>query len=276
MRMLSGVYFAQKKDGTGYYRSNITYKNKHISLGSFPTEEKAHEAYCVARNILDGQYHLEELLDIYTPQDSSKADMSLDFEKAISLLNFRDKGIYLANPIYMRQNYFCYFLSATEELKFDIDDLFYYSRHKIMRRQGHLYVNDYGMQVTVMSRYGLRNYSVCGRDYYFANGDETDLRYSNVIVVNRYYGVTAFSQNGKKRYRVKIHINGNYTVGTYSTEEKAAVAYNKAADLARKAGISRNFQENYVDSLSAQEYADLYREVTLSQKYMEYLRTFLN
>jgi hypothetical protein len=130
------------------------------------------------------------------------------------------------------------------------------------------------MQVTVMSRYGLRNYSVCGRDYYFANGDETDLRYSNVIVVNRYYGVTAFTQNGTKRYRVKIHINGNYTVGTYSTEEKAAVAYNKAADLARKVGICRNFPENYIDSLSAQEYADLYREITISQKYVEYLRTY--
>jgi hypothetical protein len=176
----------------------------------------------------------------------------------------------------MRQNYFSYFLSPAVELKFDIDDLFYYSRHRIMRRQGHLYVNDYGMQVTIMSRYGLRNYSVCNRDYYFANGDETDLRYSNIVLINRYYGVLSYEKKGKTRYRVKIHINGNYTVGTYSTEEKAAVAYNKAVDLAKKAGINRNFPENYVDSLTAKEYADLYLRLKISQKYLDYLRTFPN
>jgi hypothetical protein len=271
--MLSGVYLAKKKDGTVYFRSNITYRNKHISLGSFPTEEKAHEAYCVAQSIFAGKYTLEDLLEAYTPEHHSKHKKVLGFDKALTLLNFRDNGLYIANPIYMRQNYFSYFLSAAEELKFDIDDLFYYSRHKIMRRQGHLYVNDYGMQVTLMSRYGLRNYSVRNRDYYFANGDETDLRYSNVVVVNRYYGVTSFEKKGKTRYRVKIHINGNYTVGIYSTEEKAAVAYNKAVDLAKKAGINRNFPENYVDSLTAKEYADLYLRLKISQKYLDYLKS---
>lgn len=43
--MLSGAFSAKTKDGTIYYRSSLTYKRKHISLGSFPTEEEAHLAY---------------------------------------------------------------------------------------------------------------------------------------------------------------------------------------------------------------------------------------
>ena len=39
--MLPGVYIAYKKNGTAYYRASITYRNKHISLGSFHTEEDA-------------------------------------------------------------------------------------------------------------------------------------------------------------------------------------------------------------------------------------------
>lgn len=45
MGLLAGVYIAKKKDGTIYFRSSITYRNKHISLGSYETEQQAHEAY---------------------------------------------------------------------------------------------------------------------------------------------------------------------------------------------------------------------------------------
>ena len=45
--MLTGVYLATKKDKTVYYRSNITHKGRHISLGSFPTEVQAHQAYII-------------------------------------------------------------------------------------------------------------------------------------------------------------------------------------------------------------------------------------
>ena len=280
--MLPGVYQATKKDGSVYYRSNITYRNKHISLGSFSTEAKAHEAYCVANNYLCGRRLFDDVLEEFISgeqnsiQGKNDSGYPLSFEKMVSLFNFRDHGMYVSNPIYLRNNYFSYYLSPTEELKFDIDDLFYYSQHKILRRQGHLFVNDYGMQVTILSRYGLKNYAVCDRDYVFANGDKTDLRYSNVVVINRYYGVTSYEKKGKTRYRVKIHINGNYTVGTYSTEEKAAIAYNKAVDLARKSGIDRNFNENYVDSLTPSEYADLYLKVKISEKYMQYLEEYKN
>lgn len=76
----------------------------------------------------------------------------LPHEKIIILLNFRDNGLYFKNPIYLRKGYFSYFLSEHEELKFDIDDLFYYSSHKIQKRQGHLFVSDYGMQYSILSR----------------------------------------------------------------------------------------------------------------------------
>lgn len=266
--MLPGAFQATKKDGI-YYRSSITYRNKHISLGSFDTEEEAHEAYCVAERILNSGMVFDELLDWPSLRP-------LHFEKIVTLMNFRDNNFYIPTPIYMRSNYFSYFLSPNEELKFDVDDLFYYTTHKIMRRQGHLYVNDYGMQVTLLSRYGLKNYSVVHRDYEFANGDEMDYRYSNIIVINRFYGVTKIDQKGRISYRVKIHINGNYTIGTYSTELKAAIAYNKAIDLARDAGIDKAFQENYIDNLSGSEYADIYRKIKISERYIAYLASISN
>lgn len=37
--MLKGVYLARKKDNSIYYRASITYRRKHISLGSFDTED---------------------------------------------------------------------------------------------------------------------------------------------------------------------------------------------------------------------------------------------
>ena len=57
-KMLSGCYFAQKKDGSNYYRSSITYKNKHISLGSFSTEKEAHHAYLYAQKLLSSDKKL--------------------------------------------------------------------------------------------------------------------------------------------------------------------------------------------------------------------------
>ena len=260
--MLPGVYLAVRKNGQPYYRSNITYRGKHISLGSFKTEERAHQAYLLANQLLT---------DTCTIEKAFSLTEELSFEKIVSLINFRDNNLYIATPIYMHKHYFSYYLSTSIELKFDIDDLFYYSSHKIMKRQGHLFVNDYGMQVTILSRYGIRSHSVCGRDYLFANGDATDFRYSNIIVINRYHGVTRIEKNGSFQYKVKIHINGTYTIGTYSSEQTAAIAYNKAVDLAKSAGINRKYPENYIESLSGREYADEYTKIKISPKYLEYL-----
>lgn len=262
--MLPGAYIAYKKNGTAYYRASITYRSKHISLGSFDTEENANLAYQDAARML-GDVSI-------TFEDAFSLPTILNFGKVISLLNFRDNLIYFKNPIYLRNNYFIYYISKSDELKFDIDDLFYYSSHKIMRRQGHLFVSDYGMQINILSRYGIKNYAVAGRDYYFANEDSTDFRYSNIIVVNRYYGVKKITSSNGELYKVQIHINGNYTVGTYRSEEKAAIAYNKAVDLAKKHGISKNFQMNYLEPYSPREYAEIYSRTKISEKYINYLK----
>ncbi len=261
--MLSGVSIATQKDGTTYYRSSITYRSKHISLGSFATEEDAGTAYLDALKLLT-----DTSIDII---NLPYQKLTLAFDKAVILLNFRDNQLYFKNPIYLRKGYFSYFLSPTQELKFDIDDLFYYSSHKIQKRRGHLFVSDYGMQYSILARYGIKPYAVAGRDYIFSNGDSSDFRYSNIIILNHFHGVQQVQKNGITKYQAIIHINGNYKVGTYSTEEKAAIAYNKAADLAKSAGIQKNFPENYVDAYSPKEYADIYTKLKISKRYLSYL-----
>lgn len=263
--MLPGVFTAVKKDGTLYYRASLTYKTKHISLGSFPKEELAAAAYLEGYQIIN-----ESEITIDNFYDNSNV---LSYDKVVVLLNFRDNHIYFHNPIYLRKGYFSYFLSPNLELKFDNDDMFYYSSHRILKRQGHLYVNDYGMQYSILGRYGIKPYSVAGRDYTFANGDDTDYRYSNVIVINHYHGVCEYQKNGIKHYQTVIHINGNYKIGTYPTEEKAAIAYNKAADLAKSHGIGKSFLENYVDGISPKEYADIYSKLKISKRYLAYLES---
>lgn len=139
--MQTGVYSAKKKDGTVYYRANITYQTKHISLGSFSSEEDAHSAYLEACNLLEN-----EAVTLFNIHSQIR---HLSFDKAVCLLNFRDNHLYFHNPIYLRKGYFSYFLSDDMELKFDIDDLFYYAGHRIQKRQGHLFVSDYGMQYSI-------------------------------------------------------------------------------------------------------------------------------
>ena len=51
-RRLPGVYPAVKKDGTPYFRASLTYRSKHISLGSFETAKAANAAYKAANDIL--------------------------------------------------------------------------------------------------------------------------------------------------------------------------------------------------------------------------------
>ena len=135
-----------------------------------------------------------------------------------------------------------------------------------MRRGGHLFVADYGMQVNILSRYGIKDYAVQDRDYYFANGDSQDFRYGNIIIVNPYHGVSHFIKNGRDYYKVKIHINGDYVVGTYKSQDEAAIAYNKAVDILRSKGLTKNFPENYPENLSAISYASIYNAVKISAK----------
>ena len=61
--MLPGVYEAYRKEHSLYYRSSITSRGKHISLGSYETEADASQAYQTACEILDHpDVSLEELI----------------------------------------------------------------------------------------------------------------------------------------------------------------------------------------------------------------------
>ncbi len=261
---LEGVYTASKKNGETYYRSSITFRRKHISLGSFSDAESAHKAYKTACEIIaDANINIIDY-------DSSKV---LPFEKWVILINFRDNRIYLGNPIYVRPKFFYYYLSPDHVLKFDSDDLFYYSSHKIMARGNHYFVADYGMQVSILSRYGIKSYAVPGADYDFLNGDTTDFRRENLAIHNTYHGVRCITSKGKTKYYVRIHINGYYHVGTYQDILHAAIAYNKAVDVLHQHGLTKNYIPNYIDSITPREYAEIYSQIKISPKIMEYKPT---
>lgn len=258
---LRGVSPAKKKDGTVYYRSSITHKNKHISLGSFDNPHDAHSAYWEAAILLTKR---DMGIDAYT------SERLLPYKKWVILINFRDNDIYITEPIYLKTNYFEYHLEEGVVLKFSTDDLFYYSKKQIMRRGRHFFVADYGMQVNIQNRYGIKNYAVEGRDFVFINGDDLDFRYENIRIINRFNGVTSKMTKRGMEYTARIHIIGNYTIGRYQSEEEAAIAYNKAIDLLKVKGVKKNFTPNYIEDIPASRYADIYSNVKISKKVREF------
>ena len=168
--------------------------------------------------------------------------------------------------------YFLYFLKEHEVLQFSTDDLFYYSNHTIMSRGGYYFVNDYGMQTSILSRFGVRSHSVKGRDYVFKNGDTHDYRYENILVVNKYNGVSQFTKNGRIMYRTRIHINGDYILGEFSSEAEAAIAYNKAVDMLSGL-VNITYTPNYIEGISSVEYASLYHNIILSKNFRNYVKS---
>lgn len=260
-KKLRGVSEAFKKDGTKYYRTSITYKSKHISLGSYDSPFTANQAYWEGAILLTKK---EMSIKDYN------SDKILDYKKWIILINFRDNDIYITAPIYLYPNYFEYHLGPNNILKFSIDDLFYFSKKQIMQRGRHFFVADYGMQVNILNRYGIKNYGVEGRDFIFKNKDNMDFRYENIKILNRFHGVTSHTFKSGTKYTARIHINGNYTIGKYSSEIEAAIAYNKAIDILKTRGLNKNFTPNYIEELAPSEYANIYSNVKISEKILNY------
>ena len=255
--MNTGVYTSKKKDGTTTYRVSITYRRKHISLGTYYDFDVATQVYKDGRLVID--------TPSITMEDYNES-FTIPHVKFVCLLNFRDNGLYISTPIYLRKQYFEYYLSSDCILKFDRDDLFFYASHKIQQRGGYLFVCDYGSQYKILGRYGIRPFAVYGRDYIMANGDKNDYRYSNIKIINQFNGVAVSSEKGNKLYKVSIHINGNYQVGTYATEEEAATAYNKAVDTLHANGFKKAYIKNYLSVLSKSDYKKLYDSVKISKK----------
>lgn len=261
--MAYGIYETKLKDGSRSFRVSFYHNKKHIAVGSYTDEKAASKA-------------LEEALSLYEDKTITIWNFrnftgTVSPEKAVSILNHRDNGVYFRTPVYLMQGYFLYFMEGKGILKFDNDDLFYYSTHRILLHDGHLYVNDYGSQYSLFSRYGIRNYAVKGIDYDFANGDSLDLRYENVIVINPYNGVRQINNNGMIRYETRIHINGYIRVGLYRSINDAAVAYNKAVDYCQSHGLNRNFVKNYVVDLNTSEYSKIYARVKLPESLVKAL-----
>ena len=266
---LKGVFKAVKKDNSVYYRASVTYKGKHISIGSFDNAEDANYAYQEANEILkDNSISIDKFIfykDYY----------HISFEKAVTLINFRDNNMYIANPIYISKKMFYYYLSMDDVLKFDADELFFYSSHKILRRGNHLFTSDFGNQINILNRHGIRSHAVCGRDYDFKNGDKYDLRVSNIEIFNIYFGVSSCKENGRKRYKAVIHTKANYTVGHYDDPVTAAIAYNKACDIINKSGYTKVYPRNELSILkmSKTSYNDVYKKVSISDKIKNYMKT---
>jgi hypothetical protein len=261
-RMLPGVYRAVKKNGQEYYRASTTFHGKHISLGSYAEERAANEAYSLCVELLSSS--CAWTIDDYPP------DCVLPFDKWVVLINYRDNRIYFKNPIYLKKRYFLYYIDRSTCLKFDVDDLFYYANHKIMKRGGHYFVSDYGMQVNIASRYGIKNFAVLGRDYRFINGEDKDYSYHNIEIINHYHGVTKVFRKGNPLYLAKIHINGDYVIGRYQTETEAAIAYNKAALILNNNGLSKKFPQNFIEGINEITYAAIFQKLRISKKFLVY------
>lgn len=260
MKEITGVYETQLKNGTPSFRAGITVSRKHISLGSYNNSEDAGRAYTEACELMTSPAGIDDYSDT----------MALSFRKYVSLVNLRDNHIYFKSPIYLFKKHFMYYVDRDTILTFDADDLFYYSTKSIMKRGNHLFVADYGMQVNILSRYGIREHAVLGRDYYFVNDNRHDFRYGNIVIINKYYGVRRIIHNNRERFKAIIHINGDYVIGTYNSEDEAAIAYNKAAHILREKGVKKSFPENYPESLSAIAYASIYNSVKISARIRNY------
>ena len=258
-----GVFTAEYRSGRKYYRSSVTFHNKHISLGSYKSAKAAARAY---RDALDVLHDPDSVISSY------QETRALSFCKWVVLCNFRDNGIYIANPVYIRPRFFYYYISPDIFFTFDQEELFYYSAHTIMKRGGHYFVSDYGMQLSVNQRYGIHAYAVMGRDYSFRNGNPFDMRSVNLEIINPYHGVRRISAPEGIRYEARIHINGYCRIGVYASPEEAAVAYNRAVDIVTASGILKHYQTNFIESVSASGYAEMYRTLNISPGLMKVCR----
>ncbi|MCR4587668.1 MAG: hypothetical protein K5682_04600 [Lachnospiraceae bacterium] len=262
---MPGVYRTKKKNGQVYYRTSITYRGKHISLGSFSTEKKAGRCYEEARELINSK-----TLEI----SDYNGKYAIPFDKWVSILNFKVNNLYSSNPIFIRKRFFFYYLTPKKVLTFDMDDLFYFSSHKIMERGKHLFVDDFGVQTSLQSRFHIQPYAVEGKDYVFRNGDNLDYRYENLEIINPYFGVRKEMKGVQTAYRVTLHERSTLLVGVYEDLTTAAIAYNKAVDILKKNGCTKEFQENFLEGISPSVYADIYSKVKIRKSI--YQRKFSN
>ena len=135
-----------------------------------------------------------------------------------------------------------------------------------MERGNHLFISEFGMQTSLRERFGIMSFAVEGRDFKFINKDNLDYRRENLEIINRYRGVRLVKNLRKTFYKAVIHLRSDYVIGNFPTEKEAAIAYNKAADILKKKGFTKNFSQNYLEDVSPREYALIYTDIKISEK----------
>ena len=98
MKLLPGVFQAQKKNGEIYFRSSVTFRGADISVSADDSsQEEAHSAYCTASRLLKSETS-------FLPDDYRSCE--LPFSKWVVLTNFMNNRLYIKTPIYLQSNYF--------------------------------------------------------------------------------------------------------------------------------------------------------------------------
>ncbi len=249
---MSYIYPSQK-NAIMRYKVYLLHQSKKIYLGLYSTKELAenalHEATCVMENPIDVTHYTCSFIS---------------YKKFISLCNFRDRHVYIKNPIYIYDNYFCYYLSQDVVLTFDMKDLFFFSTYKVCKRGNYLYMQDSITQQSILTRFGIPPHSVYGVDYQFKNGCMYDFRRDNLEIINSYKGVTRRQIKDKLIYVAKIFVHQNIIIGHYTSELEAAIAYNKAIDILLEKGIQRDYIKNSIPYLTLSEYNEIYNKLAIS------------
>lgn len=259
--MVSYIYPMIKNNVTTY-KVYFLYESKKIYLGTYSSLTIAKEALNQAEMIMNA------------PTGTlTYNNYLIGYKKFISLCNFRDHKIYIKNPIYVYPTYFYYYLSNTTFLIFDSKDLLFFSTYKICKRGNYLYTQDSISQKSILSRFNIMSHSIAGKDYLFKNGNPQDFRRANLEIINSYKGVSRKEYKGQTVYVATIFMDKNITIGHYSSEMEAAIAYNKAIDLLYTKGISnRNYVPNTIPFLTLSEYKLIYDGLSISPRLLSPLQ----
>ena len=71
----------------------------------------------------------------------------------------------------------------------------------------------------------------------------------------------------EKAAELKLEVSEKNTIA----EIEAAIAYNKACDMIAKKMPDKKYRQNYIDTLSPSQYAELYTRLPVSKKLLDYM-----
>ena len=83
--------------------------------------------------------------------------------------------------------------------------------------------------------------------------------------------VTTGKTTSKDSFTARINLPSGSTVviGHYDTENEAAIAYNKAVNILRERGCTRNWEINYLEDVSPAEYRIIYARIKIRKTLLD-------